>query len=63
MAMMDMENGDRICWDNILIMQRIKDESARRYSLEATMRLDWTNPIGVATYQLYPQVHLLRWDR
>ena len=27
---------------NILIMQRIKDEAARRYYLEATARLGWT---------------------
>lgn len=30
---------------NILIMQRIKDESARRYYLEATARLGWTRNV------------------
>ena len=42
---------------NVLIMQRIKDESARRYYLEATRRLGWTrnvllNQIKANAYEL-----------
>jgi predicted nuclease of restriction endonuclease-like (RecB) superfamily len=42
---------------NILIMQRIKDETARRYYLEATARLGWTrnvllNQIKAGAYEV-----------
>jgi predicted nuclease of restriction endonuclease-like (RecB) superfamily len=42
---------------NILIMQRIKDEAARRYYLEATARLGWTrnvllNQIKAGAYEV-----------
>jgi predicted nuclease of restriction endonuclease-like (RecB) superfamily len=42
---------------NILIMQRIKDEAARRYYLEATTRLGWTrnvllNQIKAGAYEV-----------
>jgi predicted nuclease of restriction endonuclease-like (RecB) superfamily len=47
-----------ISWGhNILIMQQVKDESARRYYLEATARLGWTrnvllNQIKGSTYEM-----------
>lgn len=45
---------------NILIMQRIKDEPARRYYLEATARLGWTrnvllNQIKAGAYEVSQQ--------
>ncbi|MBC6422946.1 MAG: DUF1016 domain-containing protein [Hormoscilla sp. SP12CHS1] len=45
---------------NILIMQRIKDEAARRYYLEATARLGWTrnvllNQIKAGAYEVSRQ--------